>query len=200
MGSVMDQLHDWLRSTTEARESRSLHWCDVDDTINKPHNQCRLQPCFNSFWLDLHYLVCLLFFYFSLIVVLFYILQLVWSDANNRLYTRWLCRLKPSSMWTGSGVEKSPPQRRAVSRLILEMKHFTPSLCFLSLPRHRRLHQREPSITFMSIAWPMKWLLILEGFTIFPVITLSSSFLKELVRRIFEPKGLTQINKLYSIL
>ena len=128
---------------------------------------------------------------------LFYILQLVWRAANSLLYWFRSRRLSPSSMWTGSGVEKSPPQRSPVFRLILEIKHFTPALCLLWLPRHLLLQKRDPSIKFMSIAWPTKWLLILEGWTIAPWIFLPSSFLKELVRYICKKKGCQrQINSI----
>ena len=120
---------------------------------------------------------------------LFYILQLVWRDANSLLYWFQSRRLSPSSIWTGSGVEKYPPQRTTVFCLILEMKHFTPALCLFSLPRHLLLQKSDPSITFMSIACPTKWLLILEGWTIAPWSFLPSSFLKELVRYICKKKG-----------
>ena len=129
---------------------------------------------------------------------LFYILQLVWRAANSLLYWFRSRRLSPSSIWTGSGVEKSPPQRSPVFRLILEMKHFTPALCLLWLPRHLLWQKRDLSIKFMSIAWPTKWLLILEGWTIAPWIFLPSSFLKELVRYICKKKGChRQINSIH---
>lgn len=143
--------------------------------------------CFISFWCDSRCKVRTF--------ALFYILQLVWRDSYSWLYWFRSLLLSPSSMWTGSGLEKSPPQRSAMFPLILEMKHFTPALCLFLLPRHLLL-QSDPSSTFMSIAWPTKWLLRLEGVTIAPWSFLPSSFLKELVRTICKCKVVRQINSI----